>query len=450
MRVAVLSAVHAPIESRLVAAVDAPGTGLQVVRRCADMTEVTALVIAGIGTVAVLGGALPGADRAAISRLQDAGAGVVLLADPEDVERCRSLGADAVLPVDSDVSEIVVATSACARGLGPDAARDRGRSGDRSVAEPLPSREGVPGGNHVRDVEHIREQPDGEGRRGRLIAVWGPHGAPGRTTLAVNLAAEIAALGADSLLVDADTWGGSVAQALGLLDDSAGLAAAVRAGGHGVLDVEALTRLAPEVDPRMRVLTGLSRAGRWRELAPSALDVVWRTVRGLADWTVVDCGFSLEDEGGAGFEAMLGPRRNGATISALSVAEVIVVVGAAEPVGIQRLVQGISELDQISALCGERVVVANKVRASAAGAAPERSVTEALVRYAGVPEVVLVPDDRPALDRAMLEGRTLRASAPGSPARAAIRELAAMLAGTAVGGRSRETRRRARRSSAAA
>lgn len=456
MRVGVLSAVHAPVEARLVAAVDAPATGLQVVRRCADLTEVTALVIAGIGTVAVLGGALPGVDRASIARLRDTGAAVILLADVEDVDRCRSLGADAVLRIDAEVGEIVAAAGACARRLAPERESDRRRPGHRPAHEVPGGEQPAAGAQSVaadRIGDGSSEQAGGdEERRGRLVAVWGPSGAPGRTTVAVNLAAELAGLGAGTLLVDADTWGGSVAQALGLLDESAGLAAAVRAGGHGVLDVGTLRDLAPEVEGRLRVLTGLSRPGRWRELAPSALEAVWQTARAVADWTVVDCGFCLEDDDGSGFEAMLGLRRNGATLSALTVADVVVVVGAAEPVGIHRLVQGLADLDEALGSAGRRLVVANRLRASAAGAAPERSVTEALVRYAGVSDVALVPDDRPALDRAMLEGRTLRASAPGSPARLAIYELAATLAGAAAGRRvhARQGRGRGRGRRAAA
>jgi Mrp family chromosome partitioning ATPase len=46
-----------------------------------------------------------------------------------------------------------------------------------------------------------------------LVAVWGPKGATGRTTVAVNLAFEAAPLVGEVLLVDADTYGGAVAHA---------------------------------------------------------------------------------------------------------------------------------------------------------------------------------------------------------------------------------------------
>ena len=436
MRVGVLCALHTAGEAELVAAIDGPGTGLQVVRRCADLSEALALAIAGVGRVVLLGDSMPGTDRAAVARLRAAGARVLLLADADDVARCQALGADAVLTTGSPPGHVVRALRACALEV-----EASGPAADGAVHVPPAPQSGHD--NHSGGVG----DDDAPTSKGRLVAVWGPHGAPGRTTLAVNLAAELGAAGHDALLVDADTWGGCVAQTLGLLDESPGLAAAARAAANGVLDAAALTRLCPAVEPRLRVLTGLTRPDRWRELSPTGLDVVWQTARRVADWTVVDCGFSLEDETGAGFEAMLGPRRNGATLSALAAADVVLAVGAAEPVGIQRLVQGLADLGDRAGLRPDqrRVVVVNRLRPSAAGPGPQRAVTEALVRYAGVPDAVLVPDDRTAFDKAMLNGATLRACAPGSPARAAIEALALSLAGrtTASGPpRTRNGRRR--------
>src|SRR5690606_40664757 len=55
------------------------------------------------------------------------------------------------------------------------------------------------------------------------------------------------------LLVDADTYGGTVAQRLGLLDESPGLAAAARGAAQGTLDAARLAALAPAVLPGLRV-----------------------------------------------------------------------------------------------------------------------------------------------------------------------------------------------------
>ena len=72
----------------------------------------------------------------------------------------------------------------------------------------------------------------GTAAKGRIIAVWGPAGAPGRTLVAANIAGELAAEGQSVLLVDADSYGASVAALLGLLDEAAGLAQACRLADH--------------------------------------------------------------------------------------------------------------------------------------------------------------------------------------------------------------------------
>ena len=87
------------------------------------------------------------------------------------------------------------------------------------------------------------------------MAVWGPTGAPGRTTVAVTVAAELAASGVATLLADADVYGGVVAQVLGFLDEAPGLAAAARLANNGQLDVAALAGAAPHAAPQLRVVT---------------------------------------------------------------------------------------------------------------------------------------------------------------------------------------------------
>jgi MinD-like ATPase involved in chromosome partitioning or flagellar assembly len=244
--------------------------------------------------------------------------------------------------------------------------------------------------------------------------------------VALNLAAELAALGAGTLVIDADTYGASVAQALGLLDESGGIAGAVRSANQGGLSIERLARLAPAVMPRLRVLTGLPRPSRWPELRPSALEVLWERARDLAAWTVVDCGFSLELDEELSFDTSA-PRRNGATLSALTAADQVVVVGSADPVGLQRLVRGLADLgDALGPAVRPRVVV-TRVRAAAVGPGPERRVADALARYAAVDNPLLVPDDRAGCDAAMLAGRTLTELVPASPARLALAGFAAAL-----------------------
>ncbi|MBU4215678.1 MAG: hypothetical protein KJ792_13600 [Actinobacteria bacterium] len=398
----VLLALPGPTESLVVQAAEATGGAVVVVRRCADTAELLAAAAAGLGRVAVCSPELPDLDRDAVEALRAAGLQMLLLADLSrgPGRRAIGLGADRVqvAPADAQAAEAVVAEIS---GL------------VRQEAPATPMR-GVP----------TTAMPSVAG--GRLVAVWGPTGAPGRTSLAVNLAAELAAAHGTAVLVDADTYGGSVAQVVGLLDEAPGLAAAARAAAQGTLDLATLARLAPVLAPDLRLLSGIARADRWSELAGPALDVVWRLARGLAAWVVVDTGFSLEQDEVLSYDTRA-PRRNAATLSALAAADLVVVVGAGDPVGMHRLVRGLSELTE-TGVPGERIVVVNRVRSSVAGPRPAAAVREALGRYAGVDRVHVIPEDREAFDTAMREGRLLREVAPGSAARRAVAELASRVA----------------------
>ncbi|WP_309134076.1 hypothetical protein [Cellulomonas sp.] len=398
MGVGVLCAVQGAAESAIVQAVEGSGGRLSVTRRCADLTELLAAAEAGLGGVAVVSADLDRLDREAVAELHRCGVRVVALGDPTRpwlAERLTAHGADVVVEVPADADAVVREALGVLAGAAP--ARPAPEAGRQPVL-----------------------------RRGATVAVWGPTGAPGRTFLAVNLAAELAVLDHDVLLVDADTYGGVVAQVLGVLDESPGLAAAARAAGQGTLDLPTLARLAPVVLPRLRLLTGLSRADRWPEIPASSTEEVLRVARGLADVTVVDTGFCLEQDEVLSYDTHA-PARNAATITALEQADLVVVVGAADPVGVQRLVRALGELTD-AGLAADRTVVVNRLRPTVAGVRPADAVTAALARYAGVRDAVLVPDDRAAVDAALLEGRALREIAPGSPARRSVAALAERVA----------------------
>lgn len=414
MGVGVLCAVRGAAEAIIVQAVEQTGGRLSVTRRCADLTELLAAAEAGLGRLAVVSGDLDLLDREAIELLHRAGVRVVGIGDatrPWLGERLVALGADlvATAPHDEASASEVVRDALVVLGAAPDNAHDPSWPDEETIRRPA---------------------------RGLVAAVWGPTGAPGRTTVAVNVAAELAAAGRRTLLVDGDTYGGCVAQVVGMLDEAPGLAAAARAAGQGALDLMTLARITPTIAPELRVLSGISRADRWPELPSSSLDAVWTVARGLAEWTVIDCGFCLEQDEVLSYDTRA-PRRNAATISALEAADVVLVVGAGDPVGIQRLVRGLGELTDLG-LGSTRLVLVNRVRVSVAGPQPGDAVGQALARYAGVPDAFLVPDDGPALDTALLEAQTLREAAPGSPARRALAGVAAHLDSLLVGASSAE------------
>jgi MinD-like ATPase involved in chromosome partitioning or flagellar assembly len=260
---------------------------------------------------------------------------------------------------------------------------------------------------------------------GRVVAVWGPVGAPGRSMLAGNLAAEAAAAGVPTLLVDADVYGGVQSSAFGLLDESPGLAGACRLAANGRLDLTELTRLVWAVGPALRLLTGIARADRWPEIRPSSLPAVLAVCRSMARLTVVDCAFCLEADEEITFDTAA-PRRNGATLAVLADADEVLVVGTADPPGMERLVRGLAELREVLPEAVPTVVL-NRSRRTAAST--EESAA-ALARFSGLPVRVSLPEDRAATDRGWQLGVPLHQAAPGSALRKAIRQLAAVLAAT--------------------
>lgn len=392
-RVPVILAVVGEREAGIVQAF-AAHRDIEVVRRCADLAEAVAAARAGVGTVVVVSDH-PRLTRDVVADLHAGGTVVVGWPRTREAgEQLARLGIAHVLAFDAtddDVAQAVVrALSAVAATPAPE------------VVSPVPAV-----------------------TLGTTIAVWGPTGAPGRTTVAVNLAAELAHAGAETLLIDADTFGGAVAQACGLLDESPGLAGLARIAQRGTVRPADVDVHATGVAPRWRVVTGISRPHRWTELPGSALDEVWHGAAQAAQAVVIDCGFGIERDEELTYDTRA-PQRHGATLSALRAADVVVAVGSAEPLGIQRLIHGLADLAEVGV--SDPMVVINRVRADVAGSRPQEAVADALVRYAGVERVWPLPWDPRAADAATLAGRSLTERSPRSRLRRALESLAAEIA----------------------
>ena len=455
-----------------------------VTRRCADVSELLSVADAGLGDTAVVSSDLRGLDLTVVNRLRANRIRVIGVHPPEDEaaeRRLRQLTITVTLPAEAgtdrweqSLGKAAGAVDDLEAAVRPDAADEAGPGLDgldaagavRGPVEVADHAEGAPGadigwrpaGAGVNGAREPLGTRGGDGARvdgvvpGRapgsrtgperapVIAVWGPTGAPGRTTLATTLAAELASRGVEVLLVDADTYGGCVAQTLGLLDEAPGVAAACRAADQGLLDLSSLSRIAPVVLPGLRVLTGLPKAERWPEVRAAALERVLELSRSLVQVVVVDCGFCLEDDEELSYDTVA-PRRNEATLTSLAASDVVVAVGGADPVALQRFVRGLQELGTVPS--GDPVPVVNRVRSGAVGSRPESRIADSLLRFAGLTSVRFVPDDAAGVDAALLAGRSIVEQAPDSPVRHAVVELAsALLPWTAEPSQRRERRGR--------
>lgn len=410
--VAILTAVGNRWDSSVATLLGSSGQ-VRIARRCADLADLLATASSGVGAVAVVGEDLRGLSLTVVSRLRASGLEVVGLVDPDDEgseRRLRQMGVLLVLPADATLAAAESTLLSAVEGGGVDPWPAWPQLDDEGLVTGPGSPSPAPAA----------------GQRGRIVAVWGPAGAPGRTTVAVHLAAELAGMGVSTLLVDADTYGGSVAQTLAVLDEAPGLVGAARAADQGTLDLPALARLAPQVGRGMRVLTGIPRAQRWPEVRAAALERVLDLARTLAQIVVVDCGFCLESDEELSYDTEA-PRRNQATLTTLQVADELLAVSGADPVSLQRLVRGLQDLASVRS--PQPRVVVNRLRPGAVGVRPDLRVREALARFAGIDQVWFVPDDPAAVDAALLAGRTLAECAPSAPSRAALRALAAQVAG---------------------
>jgi MinD-like ATPase involved in chromosome partitioning or flagellar assembly len=373
--------------------------GLVVLKRCVDLDDLLAAASSGQADAAVVAADLPGLDATGL-----------------DLLRHHGVRAVAVVPA----------------GPVGDAARARAaRAGlTRVVAEDMLDQ--LPGALTSPDEPGELPEPEAPvaqpraALRGRVVTVWGPAGAPGRTTVAASIAAELARRRLSTVLVDADPYGGAIAPMLGVLDEVSGLLSAGRLSASGDLD-ERFPSVLRTLGAHLGVLTGLPRADRWPELRPGLVGEIAERGR-TAGYVVIDTGFSIEDDGA---EALGRTSRNQLTLDALDATDELVVVGTPDPVGLSRLARALVDLRERTAL--PPYVVVNRMRPSLGWS--EREVAAMLAGVVRVAGVRFLPDDRTSLDRAVLAGQTLLEAAPDASLARAVAGLVDEFAPPVVGRR---------------
>lgn len=360
----------------------------RVVRRCADLTETLAVVSAGIGDVVLVDLSVRGLSRDAVATMLR-GAAVIGLRSREESE-ATTVGLRHVLSSDAPIDEILAAVTAAVSG----------------------------GDEHDDWVQEAAAEPAQE--TGRLVAVWGPTGAPGRSTIAANLAAETALAGHGTVLVDADTYGPSLSQLLGVLDEAPGLVAAARAHDRDTLTEETLDALLPLVQPHLRLLSGIGVPGRWAELRRGAMDGVWNALRRRGETVIADIGPVLEEDEELSYDTAA-PQRNSAALSTLEAADAVIAVVGADPVSITRLLRDHSRLEELGVQ--ELHVIVNRVGAPV----PGDRLRDLIASRMQVDSLHLLPDDPVACRTAVWDGALLSEAAPRSPLRRGLRDIAASM-----------------------
>lgn len=290
----------------------------------------------------------------------------------------------------------------------------------------------------------LKEPPESESMRsgpgGRVITVWGTAGAPGRSTVAANLAYALArgnkptrrrkrvtTPGKATLLIDADTYNPALTQMLGLLDEGSGLARACHTAGQGLLSPQNLPQQYARLEPNLDLLTGISRTTRWPEITGVNLEAILYQAKYIHDWIITDCAAPTESDEILSFDTVA-PQRNGATLCAITESDCVVVVGKGDPVGLKRLIEALAEAQDNPAFDGvAMVVVVNQVRGSTAGTGTKAAITAMLSQYAHIQEPLFIPFDAPAVDRSLMLGRAVLDNDPGSSVAGQFHRLADLI-----------------------
>ncbi len=361
-----------------------------IVARPADEVELLAHCRTGSADVVIVGRYFPGLDAEVVSAITATGAKVLGFGD--DAEAMSALGIAASVGTDADAAMLATALEDVR---------------DATVVPPRPA-----------------SPPGPVGGQGRIITVWGTGSSPGRTLTAVNLADQACRQGHRSVLVDADTVSGMVAATLGLTEESSHLASLCRSAA------ERSAHLAPDTVPHaavrddFHVITGLTRPERWPEIRASVLESVLQRLAKIYDLVIVDVSDRIDPD-----DELADPfyDRHCATRASLETADLVLVLAAGEPIGLQRLVKLLGT-PRAEALRERMRLVITKVRSGAVGHPAEVRIREVLDRFVRIAPDFVLSDDRATADAAMLAGKTLHEQNPRSSLGQDIAEMVEDLA----------------------
>ena len=250
--------------------------------------------------------------------------------------------------------------------------------------------------------------------RGRIVALWGGHGSPGRTTISTHLAMAAQQSGMSTLLIDADTWAPSVAQHLGL-DEGPGLVQAVRSVSRGDSGLSQVVR-----SPRgVSVLVGMARPELWTEIHECSFTALIDEAASEYDLVVIDVAAPIEEDEELSFD-QAPYRRNLVTRSTLTIADRVFQVAGVSPVALRRAITANRSLSvEIPAARANLEVVLNGAPRSRTRL---REIESALAQHLEQGPIAAIPSE-PLCESALWEGQLVSDVAPRSQFCVAINAL---------------------------
>jgi Mrp family chromosome partitioning ATPase len=381
----ILAAPDVLAEPSLVAA--ATPAGLKVLRRCVDASDLLACAAAEPATAVVLSAGVPRLSGDLVARMEPSRRPVVaLVANDDDEAKVRAWGIEFVVRLGeagataTAIAEVLSGSAhrraemhqtarIDASGLGGGELNSgvlpSGALRTRALQTPVLETGALETGARDPGVFDTGVWSQADGRCGLIVAVWGPRGAPGRTSTAIGLAEGFIRAGQRVLLADADTHAASIAVMLGIVDDASGLIVACRHADNGTLSARTLQACARAIGPGLSVLTGIPRPDRWPDAREAALEQVWRICRSAFDVTVIDVGSDIDDDAHGSVNPVLASRRNASALTALAQCDVVLSVGRADALGLSRLAHSYSTLSTAAGKAGRAVGIVTQERGPA-------------------------------------------------------------------------------------
>ncbi|MCX8529558.1 MAG: AAA family ATPase [Rhodoluna sp.] len=265
-----------------------------------------------------------------------------------------------------------------------------------------------------------RSQRQSKPKNLRVITIWGAQGS-GKSTIALNLAAELAKSRAKVLLIDADTNSPTQTLSLSLTEHPAGLAPMLRFARQNRLNPEEFESQSMKLKTAQAIFTlipGINPT-RWPEVTPQSFELLLNHATQAFDFVIIDTATSIEP----GIYSQTQPlERNEFTRWLIKNSQLLIATFAVDPVSIARFLSLEPELQEIRQ-DRPTLLVANRFRTATLGPTAKRQLEQTFKTLTNKKIDHYLPDDPKAQDAALKNGTPLIGSRGNSSLRKAIGQL---------------------------
>lgn len=293
-----------PYETEVIRELNQHGAKFNVIRRCADAADARSTIQAGLSRILIADADAIGMDATFIDDMKKNNVFILLLV--EDALTTPHIGESARCEYSSPadlIQTLILGVKQYLFGI------------TAEVEEPIA----------------VAQTP---AFNGKTIVVWGTHGAPGRSTIAYNLACQWGQKEVATTLIDADLQAPTLIQLAGDEPGNPGIAAAMGLRNRGSLNSSSLAEITLPIGEHTALLSGLNRADRWRQIGAEGLKDLL-TIVTQQSHAVLDLGAGLGEADPS--QLTFVPSREDINLSILQSADALVIVAKADTIGLTRL-----------------------------------------------------------------------------------------------------------------